>query len=57
MPSDARLGTLPRHFGRHMLTVETRIYSFMARFAKTYSGGFWNFVELSNGGFYMTPPL
>jgi hypothetical protein len=56
VPEHARLGTLPKHFGRHMLTVEGRIYDFMAQFASTYSGGCWRFVELSNRGFYMSPP-
>jgi hypothetical protein len=52
----ARIGTLPRHFGMHMLTVEQRIYDFMSQFASAYDGGLWRFFELSNGGFYMTPP-
>ena len=26
VPEHARIGTLPRHFGMHMLTVEGRIY-------------------------------
>ena len=56
VPEHARLGTLPRHFGRHMLTVESCSYDFMALFARTYSGGAWRFFELSNGGFYMSPP-
>lgn len=56
VPEHLRLATLPKHFGRHMLTVETRIYGFMAQFARTYSGGLWHFIELSNGGFYMRPP-
>lgn len=56
VPEYARIGTLSRHFGRHMLTVEGRIYDFMAQFASMYSGGFWRFFELSNGGFYMSPP-
>ncbi len=56
VPEDARLGTLPRHFGMHMLTVEGRIYDFMSQFASAYDGGFWKFHELSNGGFYMSPP-
>jgi len=56
VPEHARLGTLPRHFGRHTLAVEGLIYDFMSRFARTYSGGYWRFVELSNGGFYMSPP-
>ena len=56
VPEHARIGTLPRHFGRHMLTVETCIYNFMGQFAPAYSGGSWRFFELSNGGFYMSPP-
>jgi hypothetical protein len=54
VPEHARLGTLPRHFGRHMLTVEGCIHDFMAQFARAYSGGAWRF-ELGNGGFYMSP--
>jgi len=52
---EARLETLPRHFGRHMLTVESAVYGFMRQLAKDYSGGYWHFYELSNGGFYMAP--
>jgi hypothetical protein len=36
--------------------VERRVYDFMSEFAGAYSGGSWNFFELSNGGFYMRPP-
>jgi hypothetical protein len=53
----ARVGTLPRHFGHHMLTVEGKIYDLMREFSSDYKGGCWHFYELSNGGFYMTPPL
>lgn len=56
VPEQARIEVLPSHFGRHMLTVERRIYDFMAQFASAYSGGCWRFFELDNGGFYMTPP-
>jgi hypothetical protein len=55
VPSDERLQILPRHFGRHMLTVEYAVYAFMRKLANQYSGGYWNYFELSNGGFYMTP--
>ena len=51
----ARMGTLPRHFGRHMMIVEGRIYDLMGEYCADYSGGFWQFYELSNGGFYMGP--
>ncbi|WP_246038941.1 antirestriction protein [Peristeroidobacter soli] len=50
-----RLEMLPRHFGRHMLTVEDAVYTFMRRLAPQYAGGYWNFIELSNGGVYLAP--
>ena len=53
----ARIGTLPRHFGRHMLTVESRVYDLLRLFSTDYTGGYWHFYELSNGGFYMAPQL
>ena len=56
VPEHARIGTLPRHFGMHMLTVEGRIYDFLSQFRAAYDGGVWEFHELSNGGFYLTPP-
>jgi hypothetical protein len=31
---DARIGTLPRHFGARMMTVELSIYSFMREFGR-----------------------
>ena len=55
VPDDARIHTLPRHFGQHMLTVEDAVYRRMRRVAPEYSGGYWHFYELSNGGFYMAP--
>jgi hypothetical protein len=55
IPDSERLPILPRHFGRHMLTVEHAVYSFMRRLSSEYTGGYWIYVELSNGGFYMAP--
>ena len=55
MLEDARIRTLPRHFGARMMTVENRVYHVMREFASEYKGGFWDFYELSNGGFYMAP--
>lgn len=48
-----RLMTLPRHFGKRLLVLEGTVYDFMRRFAPDYRGGFWDFIELSNGGFYI----
>jgi hypothetical protein len=56
IPEHARIKALPRHFGRHMLTLERRVYTLMSEFASSYSGGPWRFFELNNGGFYMSPP-
>jgi len=53
----ARIGTLPRHFGSCMMTVEHRIYQFMGEFVTDYKGAWWHFYELSNGGFYMAPDI
>jgi hypothetical protein len=39
-----------------MMAVEGRIYDLMREFSADYTGGEWAFFELSNGGFYMTPP-
>jgi len=55
IPNDERLQALPRHFGRHMLTVEYAVYAFARRLSNQYAGGYWNYLELSNGGFYMAP--
>lgn len=57
IPQNERLNTLPRHFGRHMVRFEMRVYDLMDTFAKEYRGGFWNFYDLSNGGFYMAPAI
>lgn len=55
VPDNERMDTLPRHFGRHMMRFEMRVYDLMDLFAKEYSGGYWNFYDLSNAGFYMAP--
>lgn len=54
---DARIEVLPRHFGRQMLRVEDAVYTFLRHLAVEYRGGFWQFYELSNGGFYMAPQV
>ena len=47
--------SLPRHFGQRLLIFEGAVYDFMRRFAADYQGAYWQFYELSNGGFYMAP--
>ncbi|MFO0701181.1 MAG: antirestriction protein [Nitrospira sp.] len=55
VPDEERLHFLPRHFGKHMLTVEHDIYSQFGNLCLTYTGGYWHFYDLSNGGCYLAP--
>jgi hypothetical protein len=49
-----RLKCLPRVFGpRHMIRAEATVYAWMAKLCPDYHGGYWEYVDLSNGGFYM----
>lgn len=52
----ARLGFLPKHFGsRRYLKGENAVYNWMGALCPGYRGGYWEFLELSNGSFYMRP--
>ena len=55
VPEEDRLKFLPRYFGKHMLTVEHALYAQFAKLCPTYTGGYWQFYELSNGGCYLAP--
>jgi len=55
---DKRLFHTARLFGNHFsLQLEPVIYGITRRMAKDYSGGYWNFYSLDNGGFYMAPDV
>lgn len=52
---EARMQFLPRYFGEEfMLRGESTVFRFMRQLSPSYNGGFWNFYDLSNGGFYMS---
>lgn len=52
----ARMEFLPRVFGeRYMLLGERTVYAVMDHHCSTYNGGYWEYYDLSNGGFYMAP--
>ena len=53
VPGAERLKFLPRVFGRRYIQGETAIFTWMRRLCRNYNGGFWDFVDLSNGGFYL----
>ena len=55
VPDAQRLDFLPRHFGHQMMTVEQHLYARLSELSEDYSGGFWNFHDLSNGGCYLAP--
>ena len=55
LPLDERGDFLPKHVGRHMLYFENIVYASMERACADYSGGLWEFFDLSNGGFFMAP--
>ena len=55
--SHARLDTLPKVFGPTLgIRVEQTVFNFMHKLCRDYCGGFWEFHQLSNQGFFMTPP-
>lgn len=55
IPDDERLSFLPRVLAGKYMLFENTVYGFADRNSKDYSGGFWTFVELSNGGFFIHP--
>lgn len=53
---DDKMDFLPRHFTmKFMILGEQTVYNWMRRLSSDYNGGVWDFVELSNGGFFMVP--
>lgn len=58
VPEACRMDIADQYFGiRYPLVVEPMVYQFATQLAPAYSGGYWNFYTLSNGGFFMAPKL
>ena len=55
VPDLERIRILPRYLGAHALAFENSVFDSLGTLAEAYRGGFWEFYELSNGGFYMAP--
>jgi hypothetical protein len=54
VPESQRMAVTERLFGIHFpLQMEPTVFGITERMAEDYSGGYWNFFTLSNGGFYM----
>ena len=53
---ERRMAFLLRHIGpRWASSFEQLLNQWMKRLSCDYSGDYWNYFELSNGGFYLTP--
>lgn len=56
IPESQRLSHTAKLFGASFpMLFEPLVYQITGRMAKQYSGGYWLFYKLSNGGFYMAP--
>ena len=53
LDEDERMDFLPRHAGDLYLAYEYAVYQLMAKACNEYDGGYWDYMDLSNGGFYM----
>lgn len=53
-----RMGFLIRLFGNYFVKGECQVFDWMKSLAESsYSGGLWDFYELSNGGHFMAPRI
>ena len=56
VPEDQRLAITEQLFGMAFpLQLEPVVYGVTDRMTGDYTGGYWDFYTLSNGGFYMAP--
>ena len=56
VPEDQRMDVVEGLFGMAFpLQLEPVVYGITDRMAEEYTGGYWDFWTLSNGGFYMAP--
>ncbi|MBW3808230.1 antirestriction protein [Aeromonas jandaei] len=51
-----RMDMMPKYFGRWMMKTEGNIYGWLKEICESYSGGYWEMWEVSNGAFFMVPP-
>lgn len=54
VPGNLRASTLPKKFPGPYAVYESLVFRYLELFSGSYEGGYWDFVELSNGGFYMS---
>jgi hypothetical protein len=52
-----RMDVLPALFGSAFMRGENLITGYMRNICAGYGGGYWDFIRLSNGGFYLRPDM
>lgn len=58
VPEEKRLSVLPDFFGfAQMLRAEALAFAYMSKLSIDYTGGYWHYYKLDNGGFYMAPAM
>jgi hypothetical protein len=56
VPEAERMATVDKLFGiSYVLKLEPTVFNMATMLAQEYSGAYWEFHTLSNGGFYMVP--
>ncbi|MDR4699285.1 antirestriction protein ArdB [Klebsiella quasipneumoniae] len=53
---NARMNFMPAAFRGAFFSAERVIQSFLNRYAKDYQGGYWEYLQASNGAFFMEAP-
>ena len=58
LADDERADFVHARFGLHFpLRLEPTIFNMAGMLAGAYNGGYWQFYEIGNGGFYMAPDV
>ena len=57
VPENLRMDVLPALFGSAFMRGENLITGYMRNICAGYTGGHWDFIRLSNGGFYLRPDM
>ncbi|EGD4232755.1 antirestriction protein [Salmonella enterica subsp. enterica serovar Meleagridis] len=53
---NARMNFMPAAFHSAFFSADHFIQSFLNRYAKDYQGGYWEYLQASNGAFFMEAP-
>lgn len=55
VPTRQRAGFVGKLFGVRFFWIESFVFDTAGSLSEQYEGGYWEYFELSNGGFYMRP--